>query len=705
MSSMKKNILAVALVAGLGLAGGAAAYNYGTSLSDDTSAAMDSDAALADAENVSYEMLVATSYNWTMNEALVFDIETQDNGAAITQGFTVRVALNSRCTPHNTPQTPANQVTNIAACAATGDGAEFAFGAPGNIVVGATSDALSANYDARLVLDLSIANDWKVTFDGFTSSNTVATFRIEPTTTTPVGPGTVDDVITFKWNNAQLTSLNEFAATAANGGNAKVDAEFWMVSVSNDARMVNSTRSRTILESRNGVVACASPEPSEVDKYIDVADNWNEDQLPKTRFSWDGKLGSADDASTVAAFQLPLGSDYDSQVIDLGDVTLGTGTITGTGTFTYWGAGNAFNGVADVFQTVIQAGGGNNWAAFDNPLTVDDDVYLVNGSCDSGTIIDQGTVSGSTVTFIYNAAEIEAAQAGFINVGGASRGLTVCGYVDTDTIIDDHNNAVTTTFYRAGMYPANGTAPNDSGTAYPTSGLTGVGSRTMAGATCNLLPLRYNGSTMEIFTINPGSNDTQRSFVRLTNRSATDGYVSLEGIDNNGDRGASQVRVWVPAGASVQLDAKDLEDGTNGAVGAWGTGAGKWRAVVTAEFPGLVATSLVNSALPRVLSNITDSDTRGEQYDRDFNEGTFGSEVGERPSDYVQEVTPDFRGNGGPLDLNGDGDYTDPGEIPPSAPGGPDADDGPAGGTTDPCGNPGMDGGYSTNCPDPNAAP
>ena len=30
MSSMKKNILAVALVAGLGMAGAAAAYNYGT---------------------------------------------------------------------------------------------------------------------------------------------------------------------------------------------------------------------------------------------------------------------------------------------------------------------------------------------------------------------------------------------------------------------------------------------------------------------------------------------------------------------------------------------------------------------------------------------------------------------------------------------------------------------------------------------------
>ena len=191
---------------------------------------------------------------------------------------------------------------------------------------------------------------------------------------------------------------------------------------------------------------------------------------------------------------------------------------------------------------------------------------------------------------------------------------------------------------------------------------------------CDLLPLRYNGSTMEIFTINPGSNTTQRSYIRLTNRSATGGYVSLEGYDNNGDKGDSQVRVWVDAGASVQLDAADLEDGTNGAIGAWGTGAGKWRAVVTAEFPGLVATSLVNSALPRVLSNITDSDTRGEQIERDFAEGSWGSDPGARPSDMVQEFEPDFHGNG---------DFT-------GEPGGPDAEDGPAGGTTGAEGHPGL---------------
>ena len=656
MSSMKKNVLAVALVAGLGLAGGAAAYNYGTHLNDDGANAPFSNAALADPENVSYEMLVATSYKWTMQEGIVFDIETDDNAVSVTEGFTVRIALNQRCSPHGVETNPASPPSNVGVCTATGDGAQF--------------DPSIAIAPGDLVLDPALVGQWQVTFDGYTSNNTVATFRIEPLVPNPTGPGVGLNTITFTWYNAHLASLNEFAATAAAGGSAKVDAEFWMVNVSNDARFVNSTMSRTILESRAGVVACATPNPAEIDKYIDVADNFNEQQIPKTRFSWDGRLGSATDAATVAAFQLPAGDDYNAQVIDLGDVTLGTGAVTGTGTFTYWGTGNAYNGVADVFKTVVDAGGGNDWNAFDN-VGDDDDVYLVNGTCTSGIIIDQGTVTGSTVTFIYNADEIEAAQAGFINVGGVDRDLTVCGYVDTDTIIDDHNNQVVTTFYRVGMYPANGTAPGDTGTGYPTPGYaSGVGSKVMGGADCKLLPLRYNGSTMEIFTINPGSNTSQESFIRLTNRSSTDGWVRLEGIDDAGMKAASQVSVWVPANSSIQVKATHLEgtEAKAGVVGGWGTGTGKWRAVVTAEFPGLVASSYVRGAVGQVLSNVTDSDTRGEQADRDFSEGTFASEPGERPSDFAQEFEPDFHGDGefdGPL-------------------GGPDNGADPSGGSTDP---------------------
>ena len=86
------------------------------------------------------------------------------------------------------------------------------------------------------------------------------------------------------------------------------------------------------------------------------------------------------------------------------------------------------------------------------------------------------------------------------------------------------------------------------------------------------------------------------------------------------------------------------------------------------------ATSLVNTSGNNTLQNITDSDTRGEQYGRDYDEGTFASDPGERPSDFVQEVTPDFHGNG-----QEDGE-----------PGGPNGSDGPTGGQTTPDGNPGL---------------
>ena len=620
MSSMKKNTLAVALVAGLGLAGAAAAYTYGTSPS------------LATPENVAYQMLYAPSYSYVMTEGLVFDIEVGDNAVNYTQGFTVRVALNALCNPHNTPTNPTSPPTNTPTCAATNDGALF----DGTWIPTAQQYDTAGNpvgpAGNGLALDPSLVSTWDVAFDGYSGSsgNTIASFRITPKQgiTNPQNPssGTL-----LTWNNAHLTSLNEFA----NGTTTKVDAEFWMVNPTNDARFVNSTMSRTILNRVSGVTACADSVGSEVNKYIDVADNWNESQYPKTRFSFDGKLGTAID-SAGGSFQSE--TDYDSQTIDLGDVTV---TNTGAGNFAFL--------ATDQFTTVISANGGDDWNAFENGANIDDEVYLVNGSCSSGTIIDAGTISGTTVTFNYTAAQagLNLATGSFVNR------LTVCAFAGTDRTIDDHINQVTTTFFR----------PN------------AIATPTFADPACKLLPLRYNGSTMEIFTINPGSNTTQRSFVRLTNRGMTDGWVSLEGIDNAGVRGASQVRVWVPAGASVQLEAADLENGTNGAVGAWGAPTnGKWRAVVTAEFPGLVATSLVNSALPRVLSNITDSDTRGEQIERDFAEGSWGSDPGARPSDMVQEFEPDFRGDG-----NFDGE-----------PGGPDAEDGPAGGTTGAEGNPGL---------------
>ena len=633
MSSMKKNVLAVALVAGLGMAGAAAAYNYGTfkqttavnAPADTDEGATAAGVDLVTAEPVAYQLLLGPAYNYTMTEDLVFDIQLPDNAVQVTTGFTVRVKLNrNACVDNPNVQYPSG--ANI--CQDTTDGALFAGVAP-------------TAADLVLAPELVTAG-WVVQFDGYYDGGRTASIRIIPNGANPTpanpGPGTL-----LRWKNAQLTSLNEFAAGAANGGTDKVDAEFWMVNATNDSRFAGSTKHRTILQRVSGVLACADSTGADVDKYIDVADNWTEDQLPKTRFSADGKLGTAAD-SALAGFA--AGRADASQTIDLGDVTI---TNNGAGGFAFLGT--------DTFTTTITGSAGDNWAAFDH-VGIWDDVYLVNGTCASGTVVtltnggQGGTVNGNSVSFTYTAA-----AAGLPTTAGMNtHRLTVCAFQDTNIVIDDHPNHVTTQFTRAGAIP------------------TPLFGDDHAVQACDLLPLRYNGSTMEIFTINPGSNTTQRSYIRLTNRSATGGYVSLEGYDNNGDKGDSQVRVWVDAGASVQLDAADLEDGTNGAIGAWGTGAGKWRAVVTAEFPGLVATSLVNSALPRVLTNITDSDTRGEQYGRDYDEGTFASEIGERPSDYVQEVTPDFHGNGNSTD----------------EPGGPNGSDGPSGGQSAPDGNPGL---------------
>jgi hypothetical protein len=631
---MKKNVLAVALVAGLGLAGAAAAYTYGT-LSQtapnvDPQSSPANAADLATPENVAYQLLLGPNYNYTMTEDLVFDINPPDNAVQVSTGFTVRVKLNrNNCVASGLPY-PQPDTT----CADTADGALFAGIAP---------------TAPEMILEPSLAGaGWTVAFDAFYDGNRTASFRIIPPAGNTLNPSAG---ILLRWRNARLTSLNEFAVGAAGGGTDKVDAEFWMVNATNDSRYQGSTTSRTILKRVSGVTACADRTRSEVDKYIDVADDYTEDQLPKTLFSFDGKLGSANDNNLGGSVTAP--SDYNSQVINLGDVTINN---TGAGNFVFLGS--------DTFTTTITGNGGDDWNAFDD-AGINDRVYLMYGGtdCTNGTLVTLtnagtgGTVSGNQVSFTYTAAAANLNMA----TGAFTNRLRVCAFQNTNRVIDDHPNHVNTTFFRAGAIAT--PAFNDD----------------HANKVCDVLPLRYNGSTMEIFTINPGSNTTQRSFIRLTNRSATDGYVSLEGIDNNGMHGASQVRVWVPAGASVQLNSTDLENGTGGAIGAWGApSAGKWRAVVTAEFPGLVASSLVNSSLPNVLTNVTDSDTRGEQYLRDYEEGNFSVQPGQRPSDFKQEWTPDFHGNGGST----------------GEPGGPNGgqapDGGPSGGQTTPDGNPGL---------------
>ena len=82
-------------------------------------------------------------------------------------------------------------------------------------------------------------------------------------------------------------------------------------------------------------------------------------------------------------------------------------------------------------------------------------------------------------------------------------------------------------------------------------------------------------------TFNPGSNMNQESKLRLVNAGANAERVSIEGVDDQGDR-AGPVTLTLAAGESRTLSAFDLENGAQGLTGALGDGAGKWRLFITA---------------------------------------------------------------------------------------------------------------------------
>lgn len=87
---------------------------------------------------------------------------------------------------------------------------------------------------------------------------------------------------------------------------------------------------------------------------------------------------------------------------------------------------------------------------------------------------------------------------------------------------------------------------------------------------------------------NPGSNDRQRSWLRLVNPGDAAAGVTITGRDDTGATPADAARVTIPAGAAVTYSAQDLEAGTGGVEGQLGDGAGKWSLDVAADRPVLV---------------------------------------------------------------------------------------------------------------------
>ncbi len=83
--------------------------------------------------------------------------------------------------------------------------------------------------------------------------------------------------------------------------------------------------------------------------------------------------------------------------------------------------------------------------------------------------------------------------------------------------------------------------------------------------------------------VNPGSNSTQQSFLRVVNTADTPTDVDIEAFDDSGfPAPGGIVETTLDAFASIQLTARDLEEGNaaKGIIGSLGDGAGKWQLAV-----------------------------------------------------------------------------------------------------------------------------
>ena len=83
---------------------------------------------------------------------------------------------------------------------------------------------------------------------------------------------------------------------------------------------------------------------------------------------------------------------------------------------------------------------------------------------------------------------------------------------------------------------------------------------------------------------NPGSNNNQRSSLRLVNPSGEDAQVVIAGLDDRGRPPPNgDVRLTLPAGEARTITAQEMEEGGAGFNGRFGDGGGKWQLAVSAN--------------------------------------------------------------------------------------------------------------------------
>jgi hypothetical protein len=507
MSTFKKNTLAAALVAGLGLAGVAAAFTITT----------DGD---ANPVLVATADVVSATTPIGVDEATTISLVGSDFILGRTTGFTIRITLNN----------------------------------------GATFDASLTTAD----LTIGAANStWTPTIvAGGGDGDNFVVINMDPTAT-PVAL-TTGDLLTINAATSVVAPTADVglvldSLTALQTEGATVSATVQFVDPVTAAAIMPA-QSVTLLRSGDPVVLACDAQDGDTQTTIDVGTS--DTQAAKTFFSSTGVIGATDTGT-----------------INLGSVS--AAVDTGFTSFDYL--------ATDEFQTIVSG----DFSAFSGAGAGRDVFLSVNADCSTNDV--NGTINNTngTVTFDYTGADVGIDADGFT--------AFVCASVPggNTTVIDASAVSVTTTFIRGDVQSAS--------------------------TSCDLLPLRYNGSVVEVWNVNPAGNTTAQSFLRIINRGDSAGTVTIVGTDDAGNE-SSAVTFNLAAGASMQVNSDDLENGNaaKGLSGSWGDGTGKWRAVVTGEFANMVVQSMNRNSTDGTVTNLTDGDTQGEQnLNKLFEQGLF----------------------------------------------------------------------------------
>ena len=124
-------------------------------------------------------------------------------------------------------------------------------------------------------------------------------------------------------------------------------------------------------------------------------------------------------------------------------------------------------------------------------------------------------------------------------------------------------------------------------------------------------------SPNEIYFANPASNQNQQSFLRFTNQSDVGGFVTLSGVDDNGNPApGTDITFSLFARESKQLNSRDIENGNSskGLSGALGDGSGKWHLTATSDVD-LEVMSLIRTpdGFLTNLSGVVPTDTQNHR--------------------------------------------------------------------------------------------